>query len=194
MNNIYQFIKNIKLKRILTVLFASSLLMVSTACNSNDVSQAKSAVTSATADTYDKYDREESYKGGMNGYNDDPRYNTDAGAAAKAKALVDNAKSRKVDSLGEFVDKVGERSVLNEDVNEKATKAFSRKVERNKDKALDYVDNKSDKLKRNLSNAPDEAKKAFDGAVDTAQDAVEDAEKATKSTAKNIKGNFKDLT
>ncbi len=200
MKKFLEIVININLKKILTTFLIGSLLVVSTACSQGDVATTGSKAVANTADTaqkvasddYDKYDANQSFKGGMNGYNDDRRY--DAETAAKAKELVDTAKRRKVDSLGEFTDRVGERSVLNGDVNEKATKAFSRKLENNKEKAAEYVDDKSDKLKRNLKKVPDATQDVFEGAVDTAQDAVEDATKATKSTAKNIKGNFKDLT
>ena len=194
MKNIYQFLKNIKLKRILTVFLASSLLVISTACSNganSDVARSKSESIAASSDTYDKYDRNESYKGGMNSYSDDRRYDSDA--AAKAQTLVDTAKRRKADSLGEYTDNVIERSVVNEDVNERATKAFSNKLERNKDKAAEYIDNKSDKLGRNIQKLPGQTKNVVEGAADTAQDAAQDAAKATKKTSRNIKNNFKEL-
>ncbi len=175
MKKLIQIIKNLPIKQILTVFLASSLVFVSTACNKGNVAQAEGKeyiqASQTRSDTYDEYDANQSFKGGMNGYNDDRRY--DAGTAAKAKELVDTAKRRKVDNLGEYVDNVGERSLLNEDVNKKATKAFSRKLENNKDKALEYVDDKSDKLKRNVSNAPDEAKKVFEEAKNNAKDALD---------------------
>lgn len=197
MKTLIKIIKSIKLKQILTVFLAASLLVVSTACNRGNVAQAGGReytenAKRAMSDTYDDYDADQKFKGGMNGYNDDRRY--DSETAAKAQTLIDTAKRRKADDLGEFTDNVLERSVLNEDVNEKATKAFTNKLERNKDKAVDYVDNKSDKLQRNLERVPGETKEVVEGAVDTAQDAVEDATRATKKTTKNIKENFEDLT
>ena len=196
MQTIIRFVKSVKIKQVLTVFLVSSLLLVGTACNNDNVAQAGGREYTETSkramsDTYDDYDANQDFKGGINGYNDDRRY--DSGTAAKAKELLDTAKSRKADDLGEFTDNVLERSVLNEDVNEKATRAFSNKVERNKDKALNYVDDKSDKLGRNLKRLPGETKEVFEGAVDTAEDAAQDASKATKTTAKNIKGNFEDL-
>ena len=193
MKYIYQFVRNIKLKRILTVLLASSLLVISTACSSNDVAQAESKAVAATSDTYNGVENEQSYEGGINGYNDDPRYNSDKSNKGKVQTLIDTAQRRKADGLGEYTDNVLERSVLNEDVNERATKAFSNKVERNKDKAAEYIDNKSDKLQRNLERVPGKTKEVVEGAVDTAQDAAQDAAKATKKTSKNIKNNFEDL-
>ena len=197
MEKLIKIIRSIKLRQILTVFLAGSLLVISTACNSGNVAQAEGKTYTdnakrAMSDTYDDYDADQSFKGGMNGYNDDRRY--DSETAAKAKTLVDTAKRRKADDLGEFTDNVLERSVLNEDANEKATKAFTDKLEKNKDKAAEYVDNKSDKLQRNLEKVPGETKKVVDEAVDTAQNAAKDATSATKKNAKEIKENFEDLT
>ena len=193
--NIIQAIKSINIRQILTVFLAGCLLVVSTACSKGSVAQAGSKAgmeaSRLASDTYDKYDAKEAPKGGMNKYNDDRRY--DSKAAAKAKTLVDTAKRRQADNMGEFTDNVLERSVGNEGVNERATESFSRKLERNKDKAANYVDNKSDKLGRNLEKVPGGVKNVVKGAADTAQNAVEDASRATKKTSRNIKNNFEDL-
>lgn len=174
---------------------AGCLLVVSTACSQGSVAQtgnkAGMEASRLASDTYDKYDARETPKGGINNYSDDRRYNSKT--AAKAKALVDTAKRRQVDDLDEFTDNVLERSVGNEGVNEKAIKSFSRKVERNKDKALNYVDDKSDKLGRNLEKVPGGTKDVLKGAANTAQNAVEDATRATKKTTSNIKNNFEEL-
>ncbi len=196
MQNKIRMIKYTKIKRVLTVFLVSSLLFVSTACSQDSVAQAGGQTYTETAkramsNTYDKYDADQDFKGGMNGYNDDRRY--DAESAAKAKGLLDTAKRRQADDLGEFSDNVLERSVLNEDLNEKATKAFSRKLENNKDKALEYVDNKSDKLQRNLEKVPGGVEDVFEGAVDTASNAVDDATKAAKKNGINLKNNIEDL-
>ena len=202
MKNIIQFIKSINIKQVITVFLVGCLVFVSTACNRGTVAQAEGSPTSATRqtartykgnprDTYDEYDANQNYKDSFNGYDDDRRY--DSEAAAKAQTLVDTAKRRKADNLGEYVDNVGERSVLDPETNERALGKFSNKVEKNIDDAGDYIDNKSDKLQRNLKRVPGGAKDVFEGAVDTAEDAAEDATKATKKTAKNIKSNFKDV-
>lgn len=195
MKRLIKILKSFRLRQVLTVFLAGLMLMITTACNqdSGNVAQTKGREYTETgkragSDTYDDYDANQSLKGGMNGYNDDRRY--DSETAAKAQTLIDTAKRRKADDLGEFTDDVLERSVLNEDVNEKATKAFTRKLENNKDKALEYVDEKSDKLKRNLEKLPGETKEVLDEAGNTAQNAVEDATKATKKTTKEIKNNF----
>ena len=197
MQRLIEYIKNINIKQIFVVSLASCLLIVTTACSQGDVAQGGtgSRGTSKTyqgdlRDTYDDYDANQNYEGGMNGYDDDRRY--DSGTAAKAKSLVDTAKRRQADDLGEFVDNVGDRAI-NEKTTDRALGKFSDKLERNKDKAETYIDNKSDKLQRNLEKASGGAKDVFEGAVDTAGDAIDDAAKASRKTTKNIKGNFEDL-
>jgi len=189
MEKLIKSIKNIKIKQVFAALTISCLLLVTTtACSQSPTTEADATQTSRG---YDKYDANQEYKGGMNGYDDDNRY--DGETAGKVKGLIDTANKRKADSLGEFVDNVGDRAI-NEETTERALGKFSDKLERNKDKAEQYIDNKSDKLERNLEKAPNQAKRVFEGAKDTAEDALEDATKASKKTAKEIKGNFEDLS
>jgi hypothetical protein len=201
MKNIIQAIKSINFRQILTVFLAGCLLVISTACSQDDVAKTGAAAKTGTSakmeasrlasDTYDKYDANQDYKGGINAYNDDRRYNEKT--AAKAKGLVDTAKRRQADDLGEYVDNVKERGI-NEKTTKEATKGISRRLEENKDNALGYIDDKSDKLQRNLGKVPGGAKDVFDEATDTAQGAINDATKATKTNTNNIKENFKDLS
>ena len=175
MKKLIKIIKSLKLRQVLTVFLAGCLLAIATACSQGTVAQAEDNKAQAggreytetgkraMSDTYDDYDSELPFKGGINGYNDDRRY--DSETAAKAQTLIDTAERRKVDDLGEFVDNVGERSILNGEVVEKATDAFSDKLERNKDKALDYIDDKSSKLKNNLERVPGETKELVDEAL-----------------------------
>ena len=199
MRKVIQAIKSIKIRQILTVFLAGCLLVISTACSQSGVASNDGLTKRETSrtyqgearDTYDNYDANQNYEGGMNGFKDDRRY--DAGTAAKSKALVDTAKRRQADDLGDFADNVKDRAI-NGKTTDRALGKFSDKLERNKDKALDYVDNKSDKLQRNLGKVPDGARNVFDEATDTAQDALNDAGKATRKNTKNIKGNFEDLS
>jgi gas vesicle protein len=195
MKNIIRAIRSINFRQILTVFLAGCLLVISTACSQDDVAKtgttAKTEASRLASDTYDKYDANQDYKGGINAYNDDRRYN--AKTAAKAKGLVDTAKRRQADDLGEYVDNVKERAI-NEKTTKKATAGISRRLEENKDNALGYIDDKSDKLQRNLGKVPGGAKDVFDEATDTAQGAVKDATKAAKTNTNNVKENFKDLS
>lgn len=201
MRNLIKAVKSINIKQILTVFIAGCLIFVSTACNQDSVARVETEGQSAkreTArtyqgnprDTYDKYDANQDYKESFNGYDDDRRY--DAETAAKAQTLIDTAKRRKADNVGEFVDNVGDRAI-NEKTTKRALGKFSDKLERNQDKAAEYIDNKSNKLQRNLGKVPEGAADVFDEATDTAKGAIKDAKKATKKTSKNIKDNFEDL-
>ena len=111
MQKLIQIIRSINLKQVLTVFLAGCLLTLSTACSQDNVAQAGGKAYTETAkramsDTYDDYDANQGFKGGMNGYNDDRRY--DSETATKAKTLVDTAKRRQADNLGEFTDNVKE--------------------------------------------------------------------------------------
>ena len=184
MKTLIKIIKSIRLRQVLTVFLAGCLLLISTACNQGTVAKADDNAAQAGgreytetakragSDTYDQYDSELPFKGGINGYPDDRRYDNET--AAKTQTLIDTAKRRKADDLGEYTDNVLERSVVNPDVDERAVDAFSDKLERNKDKAVDYVDKKSDKLGRNLERLPGETKKVIEEAGDTAKQAIDD--------------------
>ena len=199
MKKLIKIIKSLRLRQVLTVFLAGCLLSISTACNQGTVAQAEENAAQAGgreytetakragSNTYDDFDSELPFKGGINGYDDDRRY--DSETAAKTQTLIDTAERRKADNLGEYTDNVLERSVLNPDVDEKATDAFTDKLERNKDKAVDYIDKKSDKLGRNLERLPGVTKEVVEAAVDTG----EDASRPTKNAKENIRDNFEDL-
>lgn len=194
MQNLIQTIKFIKIRQVLTVFLAGCLLIISTACSQGNIAQSGGKAYTETAkramsDTYNDYDANQDFKGGMNGYNDDRRY--DAETAAKTKALVDNdarVRNRQQEAdLGDYAEEITDRA-------EKVSKDASRTLQANQEKAVNYIQDKSENLKNNLSEVPGEAKKVFDEATDTAQNAIIDADRASKRTAKEIKDNFEDLT
>lgn len=194
MSNLIAIVKSINLKRIVTVFLVGSLLVISTACSSGNIAQSggkayADAAKRATSDTYDQYDANQSYKGGMNGYNDDPRYN--AKTTAKTKALIDTAKSSQQDNLGDYVNDISDRAG---DQIQQAKRDVPRTIQSNAEEAADYLQDKSENLKDNLSKVPGGAKQVFDEAVDTAQGALNDADRASKRTVKEVKGNFQDLS
>lgn len=203
MRNIVQFIKSINIKQVLTVFTAGCLLVISTACSQDGAAKigTKAEVTKstmsknydrgATSDTYDKYDANQNYKGGINSYNDDRRYDSDAGVAGKAKTLVDTAKRRQVDNVGDLVDNVTDRA---KSTAKDAKREVPRTLKDNTEDAVDYVQDKSGKLQRNLSKVPGGVKDVVDEVTSSAQDVLNDASKATRKTAKDIKGNFEDLS
>lgn len=199
MKKLIQTIKSLKLKQILTVFLAGFLLVISTACSQGTVDPDNAAQTGgreytntakrAGSDTYDDYDAGQSFKGGINGYSDNLR--SDGDTQAKVKALIDSAERRQEDNLGDYAKEIGDRAT---DKVDEATSKIPKAIEDRREAAAKDIEKRTKTLQKNLDNAPDEARKIYEGAVDTAQDAVEDATKATKKTTKQIKDNFEDLT
>ena len=194
MKTLIQFIKSIRLRQILTVFLAASLLVISTACGQGNIAQAggKGYVDTAKramSDTYDEYDANQPFEGGMNGYNDDRRYNSET--ASKAKELVDTAKRRRKDNLGDYADSITDRA---QDKLEEAKRDIPQALRARKNEAVEDIKQRTNTLKENVSNAPNEAKKAFNEATNTAQNALEDAAQATSNRAKDLKENFQDLS
>jgi len=210
MNKVIDWLKSIRLDRILTVFLVGILVFVSTACSNG-----------ASAKTADEI-REEvpgsavtsPYKGGMNDYSDvDPRQST-TDATAKAKALVDNAQKnideKSVDSTEQYVENyrsgtpLGERvKRIGENVSESAkqvtgdvTKGTQENLEnvkattqdagkRTKQAANETADAAQSKVKEDVKNT----KRAVNKAADTGenlgnkiQQAAQDASDAVKST------------
>ena len=193
MKSIIQAIKSINIRQILTVFFAGCLLIVSTACSKDSVAQSPNKAgmeaSRAASNTYDDYDAKEDAKGGMNKYNDDRRY--DAETAAKAKSLIDSAKRRQSKGYADNVDDLPE--VIGDKFNE-AKREIPRAINNRTEEASEYLQNKSDKLQRNLEKVPAGAKNVFDEATDTAQGALQDASKAASKNTREVKSNFKDLS
>ncbi len=194
MNKLIQIIKKIKLRQVLTVFLVGSLLVISTACSRGNMPQAGGKADTdmgerAMSDTYDDYDANQSFQGGMNGYNDDRRY--DEETAAKAQELVDRAKSRQSNTFGESVENITDSTQENI---EAATREIPRKIKANTEEAVQDIQERSQTLKENISDASSEAKQKFNEATDTAQQAVEDAKQATGKTAKELQNKVEDLS
>lgn len=179
MRNIIQIIKSIKIRQVITVFLAGCLLVISTAC-SQDIAakvpgKADTEVTKTasqpTPNTYDEYDANQSYKGGMNGYNDDRRY--DAGTTAKTKELINTAKSRQTGGdVGEYVEDISDRAG---NQLKQAKRDIPRAIKGNTQEASEYLQDKSGNLKDNLSKVPGGAQEVFEGAKENAKNAVKDA-------------------
>jgi uncharacterized protein YjbJ (UPF0337 family) len=178
MRSIIQNIKFLNIRQILTVFLVGCLLIVSTACSRGSVAQAKGKAytetteraTKGASNTYDNYDAKQSYKGGMNGYNDDRRYNSET--TAKTKALIDTAKSRQTDNVGEYVEDIGDRAG---NQLKQAKRDIPQAIQGNTKEASEYIQDKSGNLKDNLSKVPGGVQEVFDDAKDTAKNAVKDA-------------------
>lgn len=170
MKKLIQIVKSIKLRQVLTVFLASSLLVISTACSDGNVAQAGGKAytdtAKATSDTYDKYDANQPFQGGMNNYNDDRRYDTRTGA--EAKSYIDRVKGRQADNEDTYVDNLRNiGDTAGKKINE-AKRDIPRAIEDRKEDAAQDIQRRTDTLKQNLKNAPDEARKVFEGAKDNA--------------------------
>lgn len=189
MRNLIQLIKSIRIKQILTVFLAGCLLVISTACSQGNLAQRGGKAYTDTAKRSMSVNANQDFKGGMNNYNDDPRYSAET--AAKTKALVDRAKRNQKRDLSNYPENVVEGASQKID---EITTEVPRTVRANTEKAANYIQDKSENLKENLSKVPGGAKQVFDEATNTAQNAIQDADRASKRTVKEVKGNFEDLT
>jgi hypothetical protein len=173
MNKVKNWLKSIRLDRILTVFFVGILMLVSTACggskvlakNADDIRQEvpKGAVTSE-------------YKGGMNDYSDvDPRQDTSE-AKAKAKALVDNAQKnidqKSVDSVDQYVENYRSGTPLGERV---------KRIGEN-------VGNAAEDIREDVAKG---GKENFENAADTAKGAKQVADKAPGAVESKVKNDIK---
>lgn len=194
MKKIIQIIKSIRLKQVLTTILASCLLLIGTACSSDNVAQADGSSyvdtgKRAMSDTYDEYDANQSFKGGMNGYNDDRRY--DGQTKAKAKELIDTAERRQTENIGDYTKNIIDRAGDNID---EATTEVPRAVKANAENAAQDIKQRTNTLKNNLSNAGDEAAEVVNEAKNTAQSAARDASQAAKNATREVKSNLEDVS
>lgn len=179
MNKIIDWVKNIRLDRILTVFLVGILLFVSTACSGN--------VLAKTADEV----REEvpgsavtsPYKGGMNDYSDvDPRKNTSA-AEAKAKGLVDNAQSnlqKRADDPEQYVENYRGGAPLGERV-QKIGENIGQAAENVKQDLSKGTQENAQNVKQTSQSAAKNVKKGTQEATAKTSEAAQNAGDAVKS-------------
>jgi DNA-directed RNA polymerase subunit K/omega len=199
MNKVMNWLKSIRLDRILTVFFVGLLMLVSTACggskvlakNADDVRQEvpKGAVTSE-------------YKGGMNDYSDvDPRQDTSE-AKAKAKALVDNAQKnideKSVDSVDQYVENYQSGTPLGERVKRigenvgKAAGDVKEDVAKSSQENFETVKDAAKSAKQVADKAPDAVESKVKSDIKTTQRALDNAADTAGNIGEKIKGAVKD--
>jgi len=201
MNKIIAGLKNIRIQRIITTFVASVLLFITTACGGSKVlaktaDQIRPEVPSGAVTN--------TYKGGMNNYEDvDARQNTSA-AQAKAKALVDNAKrnidEKSVDSPQQYVENYrsgtpfGERvKRIGEDVGEAAeniskdvAKGTRKNAENAKGVAEETADAAQSKVKSDIATTKQAAREAGDAAKSKVSRDVGRAQRALDNAAEAV--------
>lgn len=199
MDKVMNWLKNIRLDRILTVFLVGILMFVSTACggskvlakNADDIRQEvpEGAVTSE-------------YKGGMNDYSDvDPRQNTSE-AQAKAKALVDNAQKnidqKSVDSVEQYVENYQSGTPLGERVKRigenlgNAAEDIREDVAKGSQENLENATDTAKSAKQVADKAPRAVESKVKSDIKTTQRALDNAGDTAENIGERIKGAVKD--
>jgi hypothetical protein len=105
MKRIISFVKSLRLKQVLTVFFAGTLLFLNTACSGS--AQAKMPTAVGAPDPHPVGQRQP-YEGGMNNYSDTAPGQAVKGTAEKTKALIDRAEkdisTKSVNSVDQYVE------------------------------------------------------------------------------------------
>jgi hypothetical protein len=192
MNKVMDWLKSIRLDRVLTVFLVGILLFVSTACSSG-----------ASAKTADEL-REEvpgsavtnEYKGGMNDYSDvDPRFN-EKGAEAKAKGLVDNAQrninEKSIDSPEQYVENYRSGTPLDERVKRLGEDVGESAKDIGKEAAKGSKEN-AQNAKEASKSAAQSTKQAANETADTAKSKVKDDVKNTQRAVDKATGNAENI-
>ncbi|MEO8891279.1 MAG: DUF6658 family protein [Coleofasciculaceae cyanobacterium] len=178
MNILKNWLKNIRLDRILTAFMVGILMFVSTACSNGaqakTADQIKEEVPSSAVTN--------EYKGGMNDYSDvDPRRNTTE-AKTKAKALVDNAKRNTTEKIVDSPQQLGDRV---KGVGNKVGDAIGNIKENASDTIGDLKENVSKGTQKNLRQTQNLADDARDQAIQT-KESAKDAAKGIKRGAQDV--------
>ncbi len=208
MKKAIDWLKKIKLGRVITVFLSGLLLLVSTACGPSNV----------LAKTSDQI-REEvpekavtnTYEGGMNQYGDtDPRRDTSS-AEQKAQSLVEQARknieSKGVDSteqygenyrtgtpLGERVKRIGEDvKSSTEELTEGVTKGTKEGLKNVKENTQNAVEATKDAVQSKVSSDINTTKQTLGKAADKAKGTVENASQAVKDQVGKVTDTGKDI-
>ncbi len=168
MKTLISAIKAMQLNRIVMVILAGVLVLFSTACSRPDTIADK--VTGNVGKMTPG--QSQSYKGGMNNFNDDDSKRLNTEASAKAKALKDKVESRMnkngINSADDLVDNVRSAEPTRQ------AKRFGKEVRNQAEDVKDNLETFGDRGAKNL-------KRNTEKAFDTASDAAKDAKNAVKS-------------
>jgi hypothetical protein len=204
--SIAPFVKFSRLKQTLIVLFVGFILVATTACgDSSTAASARSRDYNAAPGTYgvnerpsqgsSPYDKgtgpqRELYKptqkvqGGMNNYNDDPKYDQ-KGANTKAKGLIDRAESRlqnRATNPKEALDNAQEYNPIPDQARE-----FSDKVKQSVEDTRENLTAGTQKGVRNLKENVEKAR-------DTAPDVIDQAKQNAANATKGVRDGVNDLS
>jgi hypothetical protein len=194
--NITSVVQSFGVKHLLAVTLAVFLAITSTACSATSAkteprSEAANPVSLTTNNSYDKNtgSKRELYKptqkpqGGINNYNDDPKYD---GAAAKAdskklvKKVEENLQNR-AKNPKDVVENIRDRNVLGEKAND-----ISRNITNSADNLKDDFAEGTERGVRNLKINADRASENVPRVVDEAKDNAKAATRDAKEGAKDL--------
>jgi hypothetical protein len=186
--------QSFQVKSALALLLATFLLVSSVACSANtsDTASRLDSANSSSPTSTNPYDKDtgskrELYKptqrreGGMNNYNDDPQYDSDA-VKADAKEMVKRAEKnlqKRAQSPQDIVENVRDRNQLGEKVRD-----FSENVTSSTEKLKNDF---SEGTQRGMSNLKANADKASENAPRVVDQAKQNAQAATKDAREGIK-------
>ncbi|XHX75767.1 MAG: DUF6658 family protein [Stenomitos frigidus ULC029] len=167
MKTLISAIKAMQLNRVVMVILAGVLVLFSTACSRPDTIADKVGNVGKITPG-----QSQSYKGGMNNFNDDDSKRLNTEASAKAKALKDKVESRMnkngINSADDLVDNVRSADPA------KQAKRFGKDVRNQAEDVKDNLETFGDRGAKNL-------KRNTEKAFDTASDAAKDVKNAVKS-------------
>ncbi len=188
--NIASFFKQVRVERILVVLAAGFVMLVSTAC------QPPAPVSSGQGSYHEKvganqptelYDPIEQREGGMNVYSDtDPRYqrrdlgNEIEGRVYKAKENL----NRSIDDAGDYARNYREGAPLGERVRN-ITDNVGKTVDKVTDEVSEGTERGSRNLKVNASRAERNAGEAVNGVTEDLKDNTRDVTRKAQRTLDN---------
>ncbi|MEB3882129.1 DUF6658 family protein [Lyngbya sp. CCY1209] len=167
MKRLYHYLKSLRLRHLVTVFLAGTLLVISTACGTPET---------------------KGFQGEVGAYpNSEQPARTDASrAASKANQLSENARKNidKVNSPEDFAEEFQEGKPLGERV-KNLSKDVGESFQDLGQGVAEETPNKVNNLKENTADAAKSAKRAAENASNTVKETAEDTAKSAKRTAED---------
>jgi hypothetical protein len=170
--SIASVVKFFRLKQVLVVVFAGFLLFTSTACAGSSVASEPGTYNRGTS-PYDKntgpqrelYAPTQKPEGGMNVYNDDPKYDRESTKAKTEKVIQKSTQhlENRAANPKEAIDNLGDRDIPDE--LRGLSKNIGNRAERMKDEVSAGTQRGMRNLKQNLEDAKDAVPEVVNEAV-----------------------------
>lgn len=168
MKRLYHYLKSLRLRHLVTVFLAGTLLVISTACSTPETKGFRGNEVGAYPNS-EKPAREDASR-----------------AKAKAERLSENARKNidKVNSPGDFADEYQQGTPLGERV-KNLSKDIGESFQDLGQGVAEETPNKVNNLKENTADAARSAKRAAEDASDTVQGKAEGATKSVRRAAED---------